>query len=157
MDSFKYLGNYVTKDMLCTKEINIRIATGKELFNSYFVNYWTSMYIRRRPANCYAWSMVTHGYETWTLRKEDELLICGFGENWQEWGGWKRWKMRRNCNVRNVQQKENELTWTLYEKNIILDLTLYYIDLDIILYGLDIILYRLDIILYWRGHYIILS
>lgn len=31
--SFEYLGSYLTEDMFCTKEINIKIATPKEVFN----------------------------------------------------------------------------------------------------------------------------
>jgi hypothetical protein len=74
VESFKYLGNILTNYASCTCEINCRIATAKAAFNKKRALFASTMdlELRNKLVNCYIWSKVLYGAETWMLWTVDQ-------------------------------------------------------------------------------------
>ena len=70
--AFTYLGSIITQDARCNKEIEKRIITAKNAFNSMktlLKNDRIGIQTRVRALKTYVWSTLTYGSETWTLSK----------------------------------------------------------------------------------------
>ena len=79
--SFTYLGQLVTEDGRCEKEVRRRIGIAKSAFakyNSILTSRQISFATRIRFAQCYIWSTLLYGCETWTLTKPLERHIAAF-------------------------------------------------------------------------------
>ena len=69
VESFKYLGSTATNDGRCTSEIKSRIAMAKAAFNKKRALFTSTLdlELRKKLVNCYIWSIVLYGAETWML------------------------------------------------------------------------------------------
>ena len=77
-DEFKYLGQCITNDGRCEKEIRRRIAIAKATFNNMkdvLASRKIRLDVRKRVLNCYVMSTFLYASETWTLSKETEDKI----------------------------------------------------------------------------------
>jgi hypothetical protein len=81
MESFKYLGSMLTKDGRCTFEIKFRLAMAKAESNKKGVPFTSTLdlKLRKKPIECYIWSIVFYRAETWTLRAVDQKHLVSFG------------------------------------------------------------------------------
>ena len=98
---FKYLGQTVTADGRNESEINIRIAMSKGRFQQMyrvFTSCQISVTLRLRLLNCYVYSMLLYGCETWTITKtlEKKIEAC------------EMWMLRRIGKVSWTERKTNE-------------------------------------------------
>lgn len=68
VESFRYLGSFVTEVMKCTKA---RIAMAKEAIGRkrQILCSILDMSLRKKLVKCFVWSVATYKAETWTLRK----------------------------------------------------------------------------------------
>ena len=80
---YKYLGSWITEDVRCDTEVTTRIAMAKTAF-------WQNKEIMRRNVrhetklkilNCYVFSVLNYGCESWTWTKALERKINAF-EMW---------------------------------------------------------------------------
>ena len=72
VNPFLYLGSVFTSDGRCEKEAKRRIGIAKTVFTSMkkvLCGRNISMPLRLRVLNCYIWSTMLYGCETWTLSK----------------------------------------------------------------------------------------
>ena len=81
LDTFKYLGQLITPDAKNEKEIRARIAMAKGRFEKMyklFESKQLSLKLKLRMINCYIYSILLYGCETWTLTKVlcDRLEAC---------------------------------------------------------------------------------
>ena len=81
LDTFKYLGQLITSDAKNEKEIRARIAMAKGRFEKMyklFESKQISTKLKLRMINCYVYSILLYGCETWTLTKTlcDKLEAC---------------------------------------------------------------------------------
>ena len=84
VDRFTYLGSYITNTAKTTKEIKIRIDKAKNQFykiGKFVRNKNVSLAIRKRLVDCYVWSVLLCGAETWTLNAEINKRLNNF-EMW---------------------------------------------------------------------------
>jgi hypothetical protein len=83
VESIKYLGSILTNDGRCTCEIKCRIAMAKAAFNKKRTLFPSTLdlELRKKLLNCYIWSIVLYGAETWTLRTVDQKHLESF-EMW---------------------------------------------------------------------------
>ena len=73
VQEFEYLGSIITSDVKCDKDIKCRIAIAKKKFmekTSIFTNSKISIETRKRFLNCYMWSVLLYGSESWTISTE---------------------------------------------------------------------------------------
>ena len=72
--SFKYLGNTLTNDGICTCEIKCRIAMAKAAFKKKRVLFTSivDLELRKKLVKCFIWSVGLYDVETWTLRTVDQ-------------------------------------------------------------------------------------
>ena len=87
VDNFKYFGSVLTRDDYYTREIEMRIAIAKEIFNRK-ISLLTSklnIELRKKLVRSYVWSIAVYGSETWTLRKLERKYL----ERFDMWC-WKR-------------------------------------------------------------------
>ena len=78
VDRLKYFGTVTTGDGRCEQEIRSRIARSKQVFNklkNVLTNKHLSFQIRERLLQCYVYSILTYGCETWVLSKAVEKRI----------------------------------------------------------------------------------
>ena len=77
-DKFKYIGKIITGDGRCEQEIESRNAQSKQTLNKFkniLTNKHPSFQIRERVLQCYVYSILTYGCETWALSKAVEKRI----------------------------------------------------------------------------------
>ena len=70
VSAFNYLGSTITEDARCMKEIKRRIVLAKSAFSklsNILRNTSLSMRIRMQVLNCYVYSVLLHGSETWSI------------------------------------------------------------------------------------------
>ena len=101
VDQFNYLGSLVTYDGRSEEEIRRRIILSKNAYSkvrNLVTNTKISIEIRKRFINCYVWSVLLYGCETWTIGKEDEQRIQAM----------EMWLYRRMLKVAWTEKKTNE-------------------------------------------------
>jgi ribosomal protein S10 len=83
VNSFKYLGSFLTEDWRCEKEVRARIGIAKEAFTRMkrILCGPLSLELRKRLAKCFVWSVLLYGAETWTLREYEKKKLEAF-EMW---------------------------------------------------------------------------
>ena len=82
--SFQYLGALVTEDGRCECELNRRIAVAKNNFSKMsriLTDHDMSLATKIRLAQCYVWSTLLYGCETWSSTQTNEMKLRGF-EMW---------------------------------------------------------------------------
>ena len=70
VENFNYLGSFLTSDGKSDCEIKRRIALSKEAFSkkrSVLTSSNITMSTRQRILNCYIWSILVYGCETWSI------------------------------------------------------------------------------------------
>jgi hypothetical protein len=74
---FNYLGNMITDDLVCTREIKSRIAMVKAELNKMktISTSKLDLNVRKILVKCYIWSIALYGAETWTLQKVDQKYL----------------------------------------------------------------------------------
>ena len=84
VSSFTYLGALVTEDGRCEKELVRRIAIAKRNFATKYnmlTNHDLSLKMKLRFTQCYIWSTLLYGCETWSLTPTEEKKLRSF-EMW---------------------------------------------------------------------------
>jgi hypothetical protein len=83
VDSFKYLGSWITADGRCEKEVACRIGMAKKAWGDKRKIFTGPLGIdfRKRLMKAYIWSIALYGSETWTIRKREEGRLEAF-EMW---------------------------------------------------------------------------
>ena len=81
INSFTYLGQAITPDARNDTEIKKRIVLAKSRFGKMeklFTSKQLTTALRLRMLECYVFSVLTYGCETWTLSKPliDRLEAC---------------------------------------------------------------------------------
>jgi hypothetical protein len=104
VEYMNYLGNMITSDARCTREIKSRIAMANIFTSKLDLN------LRKKLVKCYIWSIALYGAKTWTLRKIDQKYL----ESFEMWC-WRRmekicWTDRvRNEVLHRVKEERNVL------------------------------------------------
>ena len=72
MEYFNYLGNMITNDARCKREIKARIIMEKAAFTKKKIRFISrlDLNLTKKLAKCYIWSIALYGAENWTLRKQ---------------------------------------------------------------------------------------
>jgi hypothetical protein len=98
VEYFSYLGGMITNDARCTHEIKSRIAMAKAAFDKKktLLTSKLDLNLRKKPVNCYSWSIALYGAETWTLQKVDHKYL----ESFEMWC-WRRMEISWTDHVRN--------------------------------------------------------
>ena len=101
LNLMKYLGQSMTPDGRSDKEIQIRIAIAKSRFEAMsklFTSKQLSIDLRLRMLNCYIYSVLLYGCETWTINKtmQNKLEAC------------EMWFLRRMGKISWTQKLTNE-------------------------------------------------
>ena len=99
--SFKYLGAIITDDCRTETEIKTRIGTTKQKFSemkSLLTSKKVSLNLRKKILNCYIYSILMYGSETWTLTKALEKKINAL----------EMWCLRRMGRISWKEFKSNE-------------------------------------------------
>ena len=80
VEYFNYLGNMITNDEICTREIKSRIFMAKATFNRKKTLFTCKLDInlRKKLVKCYIKSIALYGAETWILRKIDQKYLERF-------------------------------------------------------------------------------
>jgi hypothetical protein len=80
VEYFSYLDIITTNDARCTREIKSMISVAKAAFNKKrtFSNSKLDLNLRKKPVNCYIWSVALCGAETGTLREVDQKYLERF-------------------------------------------------------------------------------
>ena len=84
VSDYIYLGQNITEDARCEAEIKRRIEIARNTFlamKGLFTNRKVKFALRLRLINCYVWSVLLYGTETWTINKAMENRITSF-EMW---------------------------------------------------------------------------
>ena len=84
VSNYIYLGQNITDDARCEAEIKRRIEIARNTFlamKGLFTNRKVKFALRLRLVNCYVWSVLLYGAETWTINKAMENRITSF-EMW---------------------------------------------------------------------------
>ncbi|KAG1701719.1 putative uncharacterized transposon-derived protein F52C9.6 [Nymphon striatum] len=122
VDKFIYLGQTITNDGRCEEEIKKRIAIAKNQF-SRMKNVLTNKKIkyatRKRLVQCYIWSTLLYGAETWTISKTSEKRIISL-EMWVHRKMFKiSWKeMKTNVEVLRLVGPNKSLIKIIKERKI---------------------------------------
>ena len=98
---FKYLGQNITSDGSCEKQVLCRIGIAKQSFNSLqgvLTSRKISLERRFRILKCYVTSILTYGAETWTINKKLEKRLKAF----------EIWCMRRILKISWKERKTNK-------------------------------------------------
>jgi hypothetical protein len=73
-----------SRDGYCTREIKMRIASAKEVFNK---TSKLNIELRNKLVRYFVWSTALYGSETWRLRNWSiniyKALTCGAGGEWR--------------------------------------------------------------------------
>lgn len=73
VQKYKYLGSTINSEMDPDQEIKIRIEMARNAFMKYstlLTNRNLNLVIRLRFVECYVWSVLMYGVETWTLKTQ---------------------------------------------------------------------------------------
>lgn len=103
---FKYLGQQITVDGKSENEIKIRIGTARTCFtsmSSLLTSRHISFQLRLRLVQCYVYSVLLYGSETWTLTKSLEKKIEAF----------EMWIFRRLGKISWTEKKTNQEVCTM--------------------------------------------
>ena len=99
--SFPYLGQNITEDGKCENEIKRRIGIAKTTF-SKMTKVMTSRKIhlktRKRILQCYVWSTLLYGVETWTISRK----------MWKRLSSFELWTYRRMLRISWMEKITNE-------------------------------------------------
>jgi exonuclease III len=104
VNSFKYLGSFLTEDWRCEKDVKARIGIAKEAFTRMkrILCGSLELELRKRLGKCFVWSVLLYGAETWTLREYERKKLEAF-EMWM----WRRMlKISWKDKVSNVKVLE---------------------------------------------------
>ena len=77
VEHFNYLGNMITNDARCTREIKTRIVIAKTAFNRKKTLFTSKLdlNLRKKLVKCYIWSVALYGAESWdTSESRSEIL-----------------------------------------------------------------------------------
>ena len=121
--SFQYLGGLVTEDGRCECELNRRIAVAKNNFSKMsriLTDHDMSLATKIRLAQCYVWSSLLYGCETWSLTQTNEMKLRGF-EMWMYRRiGRVSWKAKKtNKEVLNKLGLQSTKLMTIVEQRIV--------------------------------------
>ena len=89
VESFDSLDSLVTKDARCTSEIKSRIAMTEAALNNNRKVFTrkSDLTSRKKPVNCYFWSIAFYCAENRTLRTMHQKYLksfeCSAGEGWR--------------------------------------------------------------------------
>ena len=80
---YNYLGSFIDREGKCNKEIKMRIGNAKNAFlnNKEIFRNNISKNTKKRLLNCYVFSVLSYGCESWTLTKDSLKRIEAF-EMW---------------------------------------------------------------------------
>jgi len=83
VEYFNYLGNMITNNARCTREIKFKIAMAKAAFNKMMIILTSTLDLnfRKKLVKCYIWSTALYGAETWALLETDQKYLGHF-EMW---------------------------------------------------------------------------
>ena len=131
VDRMMSLGYMATEDGKCDKEIKGRIGIARTAFESMakiLTSRNISIELRSRIANCYIWSTLLYGAETWTLTKVTSDKLEAF-EMWLYRRmlrmSWKEHKTNgevfhkmntKEIIIKYYQKKEMSIFWTYNKK-----------------------------------------
>ena len=107
VSSFTYLGALVTEDGRCEKELVRRIAIAKRNFASKYnmlTNHDLSLKMKLRLTQCYIWSTLLYGCETWSLTPTLEKKLRSF----------EMWTYRRLGRISWKENKTNKAILNMY-------------------------------------------
>ena len=100
---FNYLGQVITEDARCEKEIRKRIAMAKQKFKDMYTKKTLKLDLRKRILKAYVWTVALYGAETWIIIKTTKQKLEAF-EMWC----WRRLEviswMERKTNIEVLQQ-----------------------------------------------------
>src|SRR6476469_1253799 len=76
VSKFRYLGSLISEDGRCLDDVKIRIGMAKDAFNKrkQLITRSIRVDLRKRLVKTLAWTVVLYGCETWTMRKEEEIV-----------------------------------------------------------------------------------
>ena len=98
---FTYLGQIMTEDGRCEEEIKRRINIAKTTFskmNKVLTSRKIPLDTRKRILQCYVWSTLQYGAETWTITKTMADRLSGF----------EMWTYRRMLRISWTEKITNE-------------------------------------------------
>ena len=101
VNQFTYLGQLITNDGYCDTEIRRRIGIARACFNkmkNVLVSGKINLALRLRLLQCYVWSTLLYGAETWTLRKKNIKQLEAF----------EMWAYRRIGKISWIEKRKNE-------------------------------------------------
>jgi len=80
---YKYLGSWITEDVSCVEDIKARIGMAKTAFwqNKELMRGSIRLSTKMKLLNCYVFSVLNYGCETWTWHKSTEGKVNAF-EMW---------------------------------------------------------------------------
>src|SRR5438552_1799437 len=80
VNRYKYLGSWITEDVKCESEIVTRIAMAKTAFwqNKELMRSNIRAQTKLRILNCYVFSVLKYGCESWTWNKAVQKKIDAF-------------------------------------------------------------------------------
>ena len=107
VSSFAYLGALVTEDGRCEKELVRRIAIAKRNFASKYnmlTNHDLSLKMKLRLTQCYIWSTLLYGCETWSLTPTLEKKLRSF----------EMWTYRRLGRISWKEKKTNKAVLNMF-------------------------------------------
>jgi hypothetical protein len=83
VEFFKYFVGIITNDVRLKRVIKSMISVAKAAFNKKrtFSTSKLDLNLRKKPVNCYIWSVALCGAETGTLREVDQKYFGSF-EMW---------------------------------------------------------------------------
>jgi hypothetical protein len=111
VSQYKYLGSWVTEDGRCEKEVKTRIAMAKDAFwkHKELLKGDLSLETKKRMLECYVFSVLKYGCESWTLSKVLSRRISAF-EQWCYRRMLKVSWTEKRTNLEILQQiKENDM------------------------------------------------
>ena len=99
-DKMMYMGSPKTKDGKCEKEIKRRIELARSAFvkiSKVLTSRTINIQTRKRTSQCYIWSTLLYGSETWTLTKATQSKLEAF----------EMWIYRRMMRILWTEHKSN--------------------------------------------------
>ena len=100
MKPFKYLGNILTNDGICTCEFKSRIGVAKAALNKKGTLFNSTLELKlcKKLLKCYIWSIVLYGTGNWTLLAVDQKHL----ESFEMWC-WRRMEISWTHHVKNEE------------------------------------------------------
>ena len=81
MEDFIFIGSKITADGDCSHEIKRRILFGRKVvtdLDSILKSRDVTLSTKVRPVKAMVFSVVTYGYESWTIKKAEHQSIDDF-------------------------------------------------------------------------------